>query len=84
MSNPEAPPKSPILDFMGREIVAGNTVIYPVRRGSDMWMQRINVTKVTDGSSPSLSGVNPEGRRITIHNLKNVTVVEPVKPAGTI
>lgn len=80
MSNSEAPAGSPVLDFMGRAIVAGNTVIYPVRRGSDMWMQRIIVTKVNPGPSPSLGGNNPEGRRITIHNLKNVTVVEPLPP----
>ncbi len=74
MSSAEAP----VLDLMGREIKAGNTVIYPVRRGSKMWQSKIVVTKVTGGKEPSLIGNNSEGRRVTVHNIVNVAVVEPL------
>lgn len=69
---------APVLDFMGREITVGATVIYPVRRGSSMWMQKIKVTQVIPGETPTVGGFNPEGRRITLHNVANVTVVEPL------
>lgn len=81
MSSKEAP--SPILDFMGREITVGCTVVYPVRRGSSMWMQRIKVTQVIAGKTPTLGGYNGDGRKITLHNVANVTVVEPL-PVPTV
>ena len=31
---------TPAVDFMGRTIVAGQTVVYPTRRGSQMWLNR--------------------------------------------
>ena len=64
-------------DFLGREIVAGNTVVYPVRRGSSLWMNRMTVLGTTNGV---LTGNNPEGRRINLTNIENVTVVELPKP----
>lgn len=66
-----------VLDFMGRGIKAGDTLIYPVRRGSSMWMQELRVTQVLPGDKPKIAGFNPEGRRITIYNIANVTVVAP-------
>jgi hypothetical protein len=75
MSKSEAPL---IFDFIGREIKVGDTVIYPVRRGSKMWMQKIKVTQLVPGTTPTLGGFNGEGRKITLHNLENVTVVEPL------
>lgn len=82
MSKSAAPSATdPVNDFIGRPITSGATVVYPVRRGSDMWMQRITVTQVIGGVKPSLGGFNGEGRRITIHNIKNVVVVEPLPVA---
>jgi len=75
MSKAEAPVN---LDFMGREIKVGDTVIYPVRRGSRMWMQKIKVTQIVPGKEPQLGGFNGEGRKITLRTLANVTVVEPL------
>jgi hypothetical protein len=73
---------APVLDFMGREITAGSTVIYPVRRGSKMWMQELSVTQVVPGTDPTVAGTSPSGRRITLHNVGNVTVVAArVRPA---
>ena len=72
---------APVIDFMGREIKANDTSVYPVRRGSSMWMQRIKVTQVvSDATGVSIGGFNGEGRKITIHNIANVVVVEPLPP----
>ena len=60
-------------DFLGREIKAGDTVIYPVRRGSRLWMNRMTVVSA-DGNR--LAGVNLEGRRISLSHVANVTVVQ--------
>lgn len=76
MSSSEAP----VNDFMGREIVVGATIVYPVRRGSSMWMQKIKVTQV---KPTAIGGYNGEGRRITLHNIANVVVVEPL-PVPTV
>lgn len=61
-----------VVDFMGREIAAGNVVAYPVRRGSKMWLNKLNVQHVEDDR---ITGYNNLGRRITVTNLKNVVVV---------
>lgn len=67
---------TPVLDYLGRTIKAGDTVVYPVRQGSKMWMTRMLVTQVIGGTSPRLSGTNNEGRRVSVHKLGNVTVVQ--------
>lgn len=69
---------APVLDFMGREIKVNDTVCYPVRQGAKMWLQRIRVTQVVPGAAPKLGGFNNEGRKITIHKISNVVVVEPL------
>ena len=62
-------------DFIGRAIAAGNTVVYPVRRGSNMWLNKLAVTQVADDH---ITGFNGDGRRITVKNLNNCVVVEPL------
>jgi hypothetical protein len=64
-----------VKDFLGREIKAGDLVVYPVRRGSSMWMSRMTVLSTEGGK---LAGNNPEGRRVALTNLDNVVVVQPV------
>jgi len=59
-------------DFLGRAIQAGDTVVYPVRRGSAMWLNKLLVTQVT---GDSLSGQNSNGRWVTLKNLTNVVVI---------
>lgn len=66
-------------DFLGRDIVAGNDVVYPVRRGSNMWLSRMKVLS-TEGDR--LRGNNPEGRQVTLTNLANVVVVSMPEVAG--
>jgi len=62
----------PAVDFMGRTIVAGQTVVYPVRRGSSMWMNKLKVTQVNE---ETILGYNTAGRLLTIKNLQNVVIV---------
>jgi hypothetical protein len=61
-----------IKDFLGNEITVGCHVVYPVRRGSSMWLNRIKVTQVTP---TQVTGYNPDKRLTHIKNLKNVVVV---------
>jgi hypothetical protein len=68
---------SAVKDFLGRAINANDTVVYPVREGSNMDMKKMKVTLV---EADRLVGYNPAGRKINITNLKNVVVVEDVLP----
>ena len=61
-------------DFLGRFIEVDDTLIYPVRRGSRMWLNLITVSKV---ESNTIHGANPLGRRVKLTNLKNTVVVRP-------
>lgn len=67
-----------VTDYAGHELKAGQTVVYPVRRGSAMWLSEITVTKVNGGGEPSIIGSNSEGRRVTVKNLKNVVIITKV------
>jgi len=62
----------PITDFIGTEIKAASQLVYPVRRGSQMWLTKITVTAV---SADEIKGYNAIGRRITVKNIKNTIVV---------
>ncbi len=59
-------------DFLGRSIAVHDTLIYPVRRGSHMWLNRITVAKV---ENDAIYGVSPKGRSIKLTNLNNTIVV---------
>lgn len=50
-------------DFLGRNIEVGQTLVYPVRRRSRMWLAKITVTDV---SKDTVYGTNESGRRITL------------------
>ncbi len=63
-------------DFLGKPIVAGATICYPVRRGSAMWLKQLVVDAVRNTSRGTcVSGTNDGGRRISIYNLNNCVVV---------
>ena len=71
-------PTVPASDFLGCLIKVGHTVVYPVRRGSKMWIQKANVTQIVQHDRtqpPLLVCLNPAGRRVTIQNLDNCVVV---------
>ena len=64
---------SKLIDFLGRIIRAGDLIVYPWRRGSQMGLNKMNVTQVTDNS---VGGYSTTGRPVRITNVKNVVVVE--------
>ena len=63
---------NPVVDFLGKPIKAGDTIIYPCRRGSSMWLQKLVVDQV---SPEGVGGHNNLGRRINLTNLKNIVVI---------
>jgi len=74
----ESPVNVPVTatDFLGRVIKARDTIVYPVRRGSSMWLKKLTVRSVQDSpQGPCVSGTNEAGRQVTIKNLKNCVVV---------
>jgi len=64
---------SKLIDFLGRVIRAGDLIVYPWRRGSQMGLNKMSVTQVTDSS---VDGYSNTGRPVKITNVKNVVVVE--------
>lgn len=65
-------------DFLGHPIEVGHTIVYPIRRGSKMWMQKASVTGVVQHDRtqpPLLVCLNPAGRKVTIQNLDNCIVI---------
>lgn len=70
-----------VKDCVGREIKAGCTILYPVRRGSRMWLSRLQVQSAVPGDEtrpPRVSGFNGDGRRVNVHNIDMVVVVVPL------
>jgi hypothetical protein len=71
------------LDFLGREITVGATIVYPVRAGSSMWLQRMQVSQVVPtADSHRLVVFDPQSSTATrrshsVKNLHTVVVVEP-------
>ncbi|MHB8108289.1 MAG: hypothetical protein ACYDH4_12835 [Candidatus Cryosericum sp.] len=65
----------PVLDFVGRAILPGDTVVYPWRRGSSMGLRKLTVTQVTE---TSVTGYSPAGRLTTLTTLANLVVANPV------
>ena len=59
-------------DHRGIAIVPGCTVVYPVRRGSKMYLRSIRVTEAEDGE---VIGFDDLGRRITVSTPERCTVV---------
>lgn len=65
------------LDFLNKDIGVGDTIIYPVRRGSAMWLRKMTVEAVVPhGESWRLYGCNDTGHRVSIDNLETCVVVE--------
>lgn len=69
-------PVNPVVDYVGNQITPNCVVCYPVRRGSELWLNRITVTQVTE---TKVSGYNPTGRVVHLTNLQNLIVVNVPK-----
>lgn len=64
-------------DFLGKEIVAGCWIVYPVRKGSKLWMSKARVQKVEKvDDQATLYAVRGDGRQVEITKISNCVVVE--------
>jgi hypothetical protein len=65
-------------DMMGTRIKLGDTIVYPARRGSALFLRRAVVCEVP-GKGCSVKegvvGVNPKGRRVIVSRIDNCAVV---------
>lgn len=72
MSEP-APP----VDFLNHPITVGHVIVYPVRRGSSMWLNRMTVQQIdSSGEAPVVVGYSPNGKRIRVKNTQNCVVLK--------
>ena len=64
-----------MLDYLCREIELGDTLVYPVRRGSRMYLNRLTVTDINNDEN-TVGGVNPLGRNVYIHRPDRAVVAD--------
>jgi len=68
-------------DFLGNEIKVTDTIAYPVRRGSEMWMKKLVVDAVRNtGNGVRVTGRNDSGNPVSIQNVHNCVVVTGCLP----
>ena len=76
MSQPEENTPVRANDYLGNEIKATDTIVYPVRRGSAMWMKTLVVDAVRDTpNGVRVSGRNASGNTVSLQNVQNCVVV---------
>jgi hypothetical protein len=67
-------------DYIGRVIRAGYTVVYPVRQGSNMWLQHMIVShiEIIRAQTPvfKLHGTNSDGKLVKIEHPDRCVVVK--------
>lgn len=68
------------IDFLGCPICEGDTVVYPVRRGADMYLRRmkiITIVTILTVNNPvfKLMGTNDDGRQVTVEKAERTIVV---------
>lgn len=67
------------VDRLGVQIKSGDKIVYPIRSGSQMWLNVAIVTGIEPrGDKVALVAYNPEDptqRRLNIRNLHTVAVV---------
>ena len=61
-------------DFLGRPIKVNHILVYPVRHGSKMWLNKIKVTKV---ETDRIYGTNKDCRMVQLTNLHNTIIIRP-------
>ncbi len=64
-------------DMFDREIRVGDICVYPVRRGSQMWMNRLTVQRITfdPAGNPRLSGVKGDGYPVSVTSMDRVAII---------
>ena len=67
-------------DYIGKPIKAGYTVVYPVRQGSDMWLQHMIVShiEIIRAAVPvfKLHGTNGDGRAVKLEHTNRCVVIK--------
>lgn len=61
-----------MIDFLGNQIRIGNTIVYPGRQGSRLWMNRAIVTVIRKNG---IQVQRPDGDLRTLRRIENVVVV---------
>lgn len=68
-------------DFLGRNINVGDTIVYPGRKGSALWLASGKAVETSDFGN-HLHIDTPNGKRVKLSHLDRVAVVtSPVKGA---
>jgi len=69
-------------DFLGKEFKVGQTIVYPVRYSSSMYMHKAVITAIGDHSLAAIYHRKPwreeefiPSRKVTIYRLDRVTIV---------
>jgi hypothetical protein len=66
-------------DYLGKSIKAGDTVVYPVRQGSEMWLQHMIVShiEIIRATVPvfKLHGTNSDGHLVKIQHANRCVVI---------
>lgn len=73
----EATEQKTARDMFDREIKVGDLCVYPVRRGSQMWMNRLVVNKITQDARGrfKLSGLKGDGYTVHVTSLDRVAII---------
>lgn len=68
-------------DITGRQIMPGQRVAYPVRKGSAMWLSTARVESISEGAGGiTVHARNPEGRTVRITSLDRVVILPENTP----
>jgi hypothetical protein len=69
-------------DIFGKEILAGDTVVYAARRGSNTWLAHCKVVRIDENKGLVLKNVvRPKDRPFYYKCMSGLAVVEEV-PSG--
>jgi hypothetical protein len=67
-------------DYMGQTITAGCTVVYPIRQGSNMWLQHMVVSHfdIIRSHVPvfKLHGTNSDGHQVKLDHADRCVIVK--------
>lgn len=66
-----------VKDMLDRDILVGDICVYPVRRGSKLWMNRIVVKSITvdDLGKPTVVGIKQDNYPVRVKALDRLAIV---------
>lgn len=64
-------------DFLDREIRVGDICVYPVRKGSSMWINRVTVQRITRDPAGGFKvhGMKGDGYPVVVTSMDRLTIV---------